>query len=82
MCPDDRVRLYIVPMLTGLGALLRPALVYVLPLIWVLAGCTAFVIGMFTWCAIAGWVAIAVSCLIVELRADMEPRRKLAARRG
>jgi hypothetical protein len=68
-------------MLTGLGALLRPALVYVLPLFWVLAGCAALVIGMFAWCDIAGWVAIAISCLIVELRADMEPRRK-QARRG
>lgn len=69
-------------MLTGLGALLRPALVYVLPLFWVLAACAALTIGMFTWCPVAGWVAIAVSCLIVELRADIEPRRKLAARRG
>ncbi|HEY3480814.1 MAG TPA: hypothetical protein VGL02_18110 [Streptomyces sp.] len=69
-------------MLTGLGALLRPALSYVLPLFWVLGFCVALTIGMFAWCTVAGWIAVAVSCLIVELRADMEPRRKQAARRG
>jgi hypothetical protein len=68
-------------MLTGLGALLRPALSYVLPLFWVLAAAAAACIAMFTWSAIAGWIAVAVSCLVVEFRADIE-RRMTAARRG
>ncbi|MGW4525175.1 hypothetical protein [Amycolatopsis sp. NPDC004378] len=69
-------------MLAALGALLRPALSYVLPLFWVLAACTAACIGMFTWSTIAGWIAVAVSCLVVEFRADIEQRIKPAARRG
>jgi hypothetical protein len=70
-------------MLTGLGALLRPALVYVLPLFWVLAACTAACIAMFSWSAIAGWVAVAVSCLVVEFRADLQRRAAApAGRRG
>lgn len=69
-------------MLTGIGALLRPAVGYLAPLIWVLAACTAGCIAAFSWCTIAGWAAVAVSCLVVEFRADLEPRRRLAARRG
>jgi len=81
MCPLDRVGLYIVPMLTGLGALLRPALVYVLPLTWVLAACAAFTIAAFTWNHIAGWAIAGASCLLVEWRADLQ-RRATAGRRG
>lgn len=68
-------------MLTGLGAQLRPVLVYFAPLIWVLAACAAFVIAAFTWNTIAGWVAVSLACLVVELRADMQ-RKSTAARRG
>lgn len=81
MCPIDRLGLYIVPMLTGLGALLRPALVYLLPLFWVLAGCAGLVVGMFHWCDAAGWVSIFFACLIVEYRADLQ-RKAMAAHRG
>jgi len=68
-------------MLTGLGALLRPAISYVLPLIWVLAACVAFTVAAFAWSQIAGWAVAGASCLVVEFRADLE-RRTLAARRG
>lgn len=68
-------------MLTGLGALLRPAISYVLPLIWVLAACVAFAVAAFAWNHIVGWVVVGVSCLVVEFRADLQ-RRIPAARRG
>lgn len=83
MCPLDRVGLYIVPMLTGLGALLRPAISYLAPLIWVLAACTAACIATFSWSTIAGWATVAVSCLVVEFRADLQRRATTpAGRRG
>jgi len=81
MCPLDRVGLYIVRMLTGLGALLRPALSYLAPLIWVLAACAGFTTAAFTWNHIAGWAVAGASCLLVELRADLQ-RRATAGRRG
>lgn len=81
MCPHERVGLYIVPMLTGLGALLRPAVSYLAPLFWVLTACAGFTIAAFTWNHIAGWTVIGASCLIVEFRADLQ-RRTPAARRG
>lgn len=67
-------------MLTGLGALLRPAFSYLAPLFWVLAACAGFAIAAFTWSQIAGWVAIGASCLLVEFRADLQ--RKTTVRRG
>jgi p-aminobenzoyl-glutamate transporter AbgT len=71
-------------MLASLGAALRPALAWLAPLIWVIAACVAATIAMFSWSQLAGWLAISGSCILVELRADLEKRerRLLGTRRG
>ncbi|MFF4600148.1 hypothetical protein [Amycolatopsis sp. NPDC001319] len=67
-------------MLTSLGAALRPVLAYIAPAFWVIIGLAFLCVAAFTWTTIAGWASVGVSCILVELRLDIERRDR--AQRG
>lgn len=64
----------------GPGVVVR-GLAWLVHLFWTLAGLGAITAGMFlTVSPLAGWIALGVSLLAVDLRIDLTHRRRRAAR--
>lgn len=64
----------------GPGVVVR-GLAWLVHLFWTIAGFGAITTGMFlTVSPLAGWIALGVSCLAVDVRVDLTHQRRRAAR--